>query len=183
MATRAHPPHRRRGTRHRAAKVAGAGRPLLLGFVLALALPAPGRAQDVSDPARLAGLDRVAVRTSAVWDELITTTAGGATEAQFEEALLLGLEEAIGGATPGPRLDPEAPTHLLCHVDTFYDAGLIVYSVRVSHHAPDASGRMIIDWIESRVGSYTAQQLHVIWTIADQCAELFLDDWRAANAG
>ncbi len=42
-------------------------------------------------------------------------------------------------------------------------------------------GRLLIDWLESWVGSYTAQQLHVIWTLADQCAEAFLEDWRAAN--
>ncbi len=142
---------------------------------------APVAAQDIGDPAALTGLEEVAVRASAVWDEMITMSAGGATADQFRAALLMGFEEAIGAAEGGPRLEPGAPTHLLCHVDTFYDSGLIVYAVRVSHHRPDGDGRTVVTWLESWVGSYTAQQLHVIWTLADQCAEAFLEDWRAAN--
>ena len=183
MSTRAHHPQPVRRTSESASDGAGGGRWLPLCALLAVSLPTPASAQDISDPARLAGIERVAVRASAVWDELITTSAGGATEEQFEQALLMGLENAIAGAAPAPRLDPEAPTFLLCHVDTYYDSGLIVYSVRVSHHVPSENGRPVIDWLESSVGSYTAQQLHVIWTIADQCAEAFLNDWRTANGG
>lgn len=138
---------------------------------------------DVHDLGRLSGLTRLDVRATAVWDELITTSAGGATDAQFEEALLQGLQEAIRGAERGPALDPAAPSFLLCHVDTYYDSGLIVYSVRVSHHEPHDDGGHAITWLRSWVGSYTAQQLHVIWTLADQCADAFLEDWRTANPG
>jgi hypothetical protein len=146
-------------------------------------LAAPVTAQDVSDPARLAGVQGVAVRTSAVWDEMITTSAGGATEAQFEEALLMGLRDAIDSAERGPQLDDDAGAFLLCHVDTFYESGLIVYSVRVSYHEPGPGDRPAITWLRSWVGSYTAQQLHVIWTLADQCADAFLEDWRSVNGG
>jgi hypothetical protein len=144
---------------------------------------APLAAQEIDDPAALAGVPAVALRATAVWDEEITTSAGGATGAQFEEALLSGLRTAIDEADPGPLIDPGAAGSLLCHVDTFYDRGLIVYAVRVSYHRPDADGIPVIAWLESSVGSYTAEQLHVIWTLADQCADAFLEDWRAANPG
>jgi hypothetical protein len=144
---------------------------------------APLAAQEIDDPAALAGVPAVALRATAVWDEEITTSAGGATGAQFEEALLSGLRTAIDEADQGPLIDPGAAGSLLCHVDTFYDRGLIVYSVRVSYHRPDADGIPVIAWLESSVGSYTAEQLHVIWTLADQCADAFLEDWRAANPG
>jgi len=98
------------------------------------------------------------------------------------EALGLGLEQAMTGAARGPRVDPRAQSFLLCHVDTFYDRGLIVYSVRVSYHRPAEAGPPVIAWLHSSVGSYTAQQLHVIWTLADQCADTFLDAWAEANA-
>jgi hypothetical protein len=154
-----------------------------LSAIALLGLATPIAAQDVSDPARLAGVESVAVRASAVWDELITTSAGGATEAQFEEALLMGLRDAISGAERGPRLDDEAASFLLCHVDTFYESTLIIYSVRVSYHEPGPGGQPAITWLRSWVGSYTAQQLHVIWTLADQCADAFLGDWRTVNGG
>jgi hypothetical protein len=140
-----------------------------------------GAAQEMDDPARLTGVTSVAARASAVWDELITTSAGGATPEQFREALAMGFEQALRATEGGPRYDPDAATSVLCHVDTFYEAGLIVYSVRVSLHEPDDRGRTVITWLESSVGSYTVQQLHLVWTLADQCANSFLDGWRSAN--
>lgn len=138
-------------------------------------------AQDIDDPGRLAGVATLAVRASADWDELITMSAGGATEGQFIEALQMGLESALSSADHGPVIDPDVTNYVSCHVDTFYDSGLIVYSVRVSHHEPNNAGRTVITWLRSWVGSYTAQQLHVIWTLADQCADTFLDDWSESN--
>ena len=150
-------------------------------WIIAAGLAEPGQAQEIGDPSRLAGVRSVAVRVTAVWDELITTAAGGATEGQFREALLMGLEAAIRNAEIGPTLGPDAPNYVLCHVDTYYDSGLIVYSVRVSHHEPDAQGRPVITWLQSWVGSYPAQQLHLMWTLADQCAKALLEDWQTAN--
>jgi len=157
--------------------------PVLLALA-ALTLAAGAlRAQSVAigDPARLAGVDPLGVRATAAWDEEITTSAGGATQEQFEQALLMGFEEAISTADPGPRYRPEAASFVHCHVDTFYDRGLIVYSVWVALFAPDASGLPVVRWLDSWVGSYTAQQLHVIWTLSDQCAASFLEAWREAN--
>lgn len=138
---------------------------------------------DIGDPARLVGVAAVGVRATAEWDEEITNSAGGATQSQFEEALLTGFEAAISGAESGPRYEPGSSSFVLCHVDTFYDRGLIVYAVRVSYHAPDADGSSVIRWLDGSVGSYTAQQLHVIWTLSDQCADAFLEAWREANPG
>ena len=150
-------------------------------LLCALAVPPSLPAQEVGEASRLAGVASVALRASAVWDELITTSAGGATEAQFEEALRSGFEMAMSSADPGPTITGDEASFVLCHVDTFYDSGLIVYSVRVSHHRPGPDGLPVITWLKSWVGSYTAQQLHVIWTLADQCAAAFLEDWRTAN--
>lgn len=139
------------------------------------------RAQSLDDPRRLRGVSVVGLRATASWDELITTDAGGATEAQFRDALGLGLEEAMRGVESGPRLDPDAPSYVLCHVDTAYETGLILYAVRVSYHEPGHDGAPVIAWLRSWVGSYTTQQLHLLWTLADQCAGAFLDAWTEAN--
>ena len=56
-----------------------------------------------------------------------------------------------------------------------------MYSVLVSIVRPDEAGVDVIRWQRSWVGSYTARQLHVIWSLADQCAEAFLDGWAEAN--
>jgi hypothetical protein len=150
-------------------------------LIPAAVVVAPCWAQQIDDPARLAGVTSVALRASASWDELITTDAGGATAAQFREALTLGLEEAIRGGETGPRLDPDASRYVLCHVDTAYDTGLIIYAVRVSYHQPGDDGIPLIAWLRSWVGSYTTQQLHLLWTLADQCAGAFLQAWAKAN--
>lgn len=145
--------------------------------------PADATAQDGRDighPTGLAGVERVAVRASAVWDELITTTAGGATGGQFEEALSMGFRDALAGGD-GPTVTGDAPGFALCHVDTFYDSGLIVYAVRTSYHRPDSGGRYVVAWLQSEVGSFTAQQLHLVWTLGERCADSFLGAWNDAN--
>lgn len=142
---------------------------------------APCGAQEIDDAARLAGVASVALRASASWDDLITTDAGGATSAQFHEALTLGLEEAIRGGWTGPRLDADADGYVLCHVDTAYETGLVLYAVRVSYHEPGEDGPPVIVWLRSWVGSYTTQQLHLLWGLADQCAHAFLEAWAEGN--
>lgn len=138
-------------------------------------------AQGIDDPDRLAGLDRVALRTEAEWDELITMEAGGATPEQFMEALRMTFREGIAGADAAPSVVDGAPVTVTCHVDTFYDTGLIVYSLRVQTEVPGEDGAPVITWIESSVGSYTVQQLHLMFRLGEQCAESFLEDWRGAN--
>lgn len=163
-------------------KASPSSRTALASLALAALLTGhPVIAQDTADPTVLRGVSSVAVRASADWDELITTSAGGATQGQFEQALLSAFHDAMVGAASGPTVSDEAAELVLCHVDTFYDTGLIAYAVRVSYHRPDADGRHVIAWLESSVGTYTTQQLHVIWTLGDRCAEAFLTAWREAN--
>ena len=107
--------------------------------------------------------------------------AGGATADQFRQAIQIGLQDAIRAADAGPLLNPTAPNYLECPEDTQYETGLIVFSVRVSHHEPDADGRHVITWLDSWVGSYPTRQLHLMWTLADQCAKTFLDAWVEAG--
>lgn len=140
-------------------------------------------AQDASDPARLSGLSSVGARVEATWDELITTEAGGATTGQFLQALRMSFEGAIADAEAGPTLDSDASRYLVCHVDTFYETGLIVYSLRVSLHEPFPERGSVIIWIKSWVGSYTVQQLHLMFTLGEQCADGFAEDWSVANPG
>ena len=59
--------------------------------------------------------------------------------------------------------------------------GLIVYSLRTQLERPAADGQRIITWIKSWVGSFTVQQMHVMFTLGEQCAESFLEDWKSAN--
>jgi len=141
----------------------------------------PLQAQSIDDPTRLTGVDPVDVRAEASWDEAITMEAGGATPAQFLEALQATFGEAIAAADAAPSVVEGAGTTIACHVDTFYDRGLIVYSLRVQTEAEGDDGRPVITWIKSDVGSYTVQQLHLMFRLGEQCADLFLDDWRGAN--
>lgn len=138
-------------------------------------------AQSLEDPQRLSGLMEVQVHAEAQWDELITMEAGGATPDQFLEALQLTFGDAIGEADAAPSVVAGAPVTVTCHVDTFYDTGLIVYSLRVQTERPGADGAPVITWIKSDVGSYTVQQLHLMFRLGEQCAESFLEDWRGAN--
>ena len=138
--------------------------------------------QALQDPSRLAGLRQVQVRADAVWDEAITMSAGGATPEQFREAIQQTFQESIATADAGPAVAPDAPTTVACHVDTFYDSGLIVYALRTQVEAAGTDGLPVIVWLESSVGSYTVQQLHLMFGLGEQCAESFLAAWRSVNA-
>ena len=154
--------------------------PALLA-TLAVAVSPPISAQDVDDPVRLAGIDRVDLTADAAWDELITTDVGGATEAQFLEALRMTFAASIGGAEHAPTVLEGAPVTVRCHVDTFYDSGLIIYALRVQTEEPGPDGLVVATWVKSWVGSFTVQQLHQMFRLGEQCAESFLEDWRGVN--
>ena len=160
-------------------RIAGAAS-VLLGLLVG-ATPAPTLAQAVDDVSRLAGIDRVDVRVEAQWDELITMEAGGATPGQFLEALRMTFRDGIAQADAAPSVVDGAAVTVTCHVDTFYDTGLIVYSLRVQTEAMGDDGAPVITWIKSDVGSYTVQQLHLMFRLGEQCAQIFLEDWRSAN--
>ena len=146
-----------------------------------LAAPVSVRAQAVEDTGRLAGVLRVDTRVEAQWDELITMEAGGATEDQFIQALEMTFAEALSSADAAPSVGGGAPVTVACHVDTFYDTGLIVYALRTQVEQRGADGRPVITWIRSWVGSFTTRQLHLMFTLGEQCAQTFLEDWKGAN--
>ena len=152
---------------------------LTIGSFGALAVPLV--AQAVDDPSRLVGIRRVEATAEAQWDELITTEAGAATEAQFLEALDLSFATSMGEGEPAPEVVEGAAVTVRCHVDTFYDRGLIVYGLRVQTEGPGSDGEPVITWIKSWVGSYTVQQLHLMFRLGEQCAESFLEDWQRVN--
>lgn len=153
----------------------------LTGLLATACLPAAVQGQSVADPTRLAGLMEVQTRAEADWDELITVEAGGATAGQFLQALEASFRDAIAQADAAPNVVDGAAVTVTCHVDTFYDTGLIVYSLRVQTEEPGADGAPVITWIKSGVGSYTVQQLHVMFRLGEQCADSFLEEWRGAN--
>lgn len=155
-----------------------------LSFALAAAFGALApalHAQSIDDPSRLAGVDRVDVRAEAVWDEGITMEAGGATPDQFLQALRQTFREAIASADAAPSVVEGAPVTVTCHVDTYYETGQIIWSLRVQTEAAGADGRPVITWIKSWVGNFTVQQLHLMFQLGNRCAESFLEDWRGAN--
>jgi hypothetical protein len=164
--------------------VAGAGARWLKAVTVAMvtagaATPASGQALD--DPRRLLGIESVSLRSGLDWDELITTEAGGATAAQFARALEQGMAEVMRAAAEAPSVDGEAAHTLRCHVDTFYDVGLVVYGLRVQVERPEAGGEApVAVWIESHAGSYALNQLHLLSGLGRRCAERFLDAWRSA---
>ena len=152
-------------------------------FVLAvIGVTAPSvAAQAVEDVARLSGVTTVDVRVEATWDEAITMDAGGATGDQFRQALMMTFEETISEADAAPSVLEGAPNTVTCHVDTFYEPGQIIYSLRTQLEQPGDDGAPVITWIRSWVGSFNMQQMHVMFTLGTQCAEQFLDDWKSAN--
>ena len=141
----------------------------------------PLGAQSIENPTRLAGNARVQVRAEAVWDEMITMSAGGGTQDQFRGALAQTFEGTLAEAEAAPRLVPGAPTTVACHVDTFYETGVILYALRVQLERPGDDGEPIVTWIKSWVGSYSVQQMHLMFMLGEQCANAFLEDWRANN--
>lgn len=137
--------------------------------------------QSIDAPTRLTGVDRVQVRAEAQWDEMITMSAGGATQDQFRQALQQTFEETIASADTAPSVVPGADVTITCHVDTFYETGQIIYGLRTQLERTGADGNPVIVWIKSWVGNFNVQQMHVMFTLGEQCAESFLDDWASAN--
>lgn len=154
---------------------------IVCGLSAAAMTAGPLAAQSVEDTARLTGLASVDVRAEAVWDELITMEAGGATSEQFLQALQMTFRDAIANADDAPAVVDGSPTSVACHVDTFYETGLIVWSLRAQVEVPGTDGLPVITWIRSWVGSFTVQQLHLMFSLGAQCAEAFLESWHEAN--
>lgn len=152
-----------------------------IGSVASSAIPAQSAAQALEDVTRLTGVERIHVHTSAGWDELITMEAGGATEAQFTDALQQAFEMTLASADAAPSVVPGSPVTVTCHVDTFYETGLIVYALRTQMEVLGQDGLPVIAWLKSWVGSFNTGQLHLMFTLGEQCAESFLADWRSAN--
>ena len=148
---------------------------------LGLLAAGPLAAQSLEDATRLTGLSAVDVRAEAVWDELITMEAGGATPDQFLQAVRVTFRDAISNADVAPKVVEGSRASVACHVDTFYETGLIVYALRVQVEQPADDGVPVIIWIRSWVGSFSVQQLHLMFSLGEQCAEGFLGAWRSAN--
>lgn len=144
-------------------------------------VPSILEAQPLENISRLEGIRQVDVRAEAAWDEAITVSAGGATPDQFLDALRQTFRDALAEADPGPTIVEGAAVTVACHVDTYYETGLIVYSLRTQVERDGADGEPVITWLKSWVGSFTVQQLHLMFTLGAQCAESFLDDWASAN--
>jgi hypothetical protein len=135
----------------------------------------------LEDRTRLQGIQQIDARAEAAWDEAITVSAGGATSDQFLDALRQTFREALSEAEVGPTVVEGAAISVACHVDTYYETGLIVYSLRTQVERDGADGQPVITWLKSWVGSFTVQQLHLMFTLGAQCAESFLEDWASAN--
>ena len=139
-------------------------------------------AQSTEDVRRLSGVTSIDVRVEANWDEAITMDVGGATADQFSQALRMTFEETISSAEIAPVFQPGARYTIACHVDTFYEPGQIIYSLRTQLEEDDSDGAPVIHWIRSWVGSFSMQQMHVMFTLGQACAERFLGDWQSANS-
>lgn len=154
--------------------------PRALALALLLVTPAfaatRATAQDASfgDPSRLAGATPLGVRAAVQWDDLITETAGGATEDQFHDAVVQTFENTLEGL--GVALDPAAERFLVCRVETLYDSGLIAFAARVELHEPFGDGRSTaITWHRTWIGTTPVRGMHMLFTIGEQCAEDFVE--------
>jgi hypothetical protein len=161
-------------------------RAMLTTLLLAVSLfgPVPVSAQmdAFGDPARLADAMPVAVRAAVDWDELITETAGGATEEQFHQAVFQTFEAALGEM--GASVDASSERFLMCRVETIYDSGLISFAARVELHEPfGAPGQTAISWHRTWIGTAPVQGMHLLFRVGEQCAEDFVEAWTAAKAG
>jgi len=156
--------------------------PVLLAALLATFAPGRLSAQDLGGTARLAGAGPFAPRAAVEWDEQITTTAGGATGDQFQQALIQTFGPALeASAVP---VDGNAPVLAVCRVQTYYDRGQIAYAVRVEVHEPvGRDGAPAITWQRGWVGTTQVGGLHQMFTIGKQCAADLEEDWLAANPG
>ncbi|MDZ7780195.1 MAG: hypothetical protein U5R14_09740 [Gemmatimonadota bacterium] len=153
----------------------------LLGVVLVHLVGSPVAAQEpFGDPTRLEGSAPLAVRAYVDWDELITETAGGATEPQFHDAVAQTFEQALSDF--GVPLDSEAERFLLCRVETVYDSGMITFAARIELHEPfGADGATAITWHQTWIGTTPVQDMHRLYSIGEQCAADFVEAWEAAN--
>jgi hypothetical protein len=141
-----------------------------------------GQEVGFGDPARLQGASPVGVRAWVDWDELITETAGGATEDQFHQAVLMAFEASLSEL--GIETRDDAPSFLMCRVETIYNGGVIAFAARVEFHEPfGAPGSTAITWHRTWLGTTAVQNMHLLFTIGEQCAEDFAEAWRAQNAG
>lgn len=125
------------------------------------------------DPSRLAGAEPLGARAVVQWDDLITETAGGATEAQFLDAVAQTFEASL--REQGVAVDPASERFLVCRVDTMYDSGLIAFAARVELHEPfgDGSGTAIT-WHRTWIGTTPVRGMHLLFTIGERCAEDFI---------
>ena len=139
-------------------------------------------AQSTEDVSRLSGVTTIDIRVEVNWDEAITMDAGGATADQFSQALRMMFEQTISSAERAPVVRPSARYTIACHVDTFYEPGQIIYSLRTQLEEDDSDGAPVIRWIRSWVGSFSMQQMHVMFTLGQACAERFLGDWQSVNS-
>lgn len=155
-----------------------------LGLLLTLPVHfvgSPLAAQEAfGDPTRLEGAAPLAVRAYVDWDELITETAGGATEPQFHDAVAQAFEQEL--VDLGVPLDGDAERFLLCRVETVYDSGMIAFAARVEFHEPFGSdGTTAITWHQTWIGTTPVRDMHRLFAIGEQCAADFFDAWEAAN--
>ncbi len=152
---------------------------MLLAALLTGVAASGSHAQEVGDPARLAGVASVSTRANVLWDEEIVL-AGGATGGQYQDALIAAFDLAMEGS--GVVLDPDAPGFLMCRVETTFDGVIIAYSLRVEYHEPlGADGAPAITWFKSWLGTYGMQQLHLMFGLGELCAEAFKEDWNLVN--
>ena len=155
---------------------------LLFTALLQAPTEASAQMEAFGDPARLRGVTPVAVRALVDWDQLITETAGGATEEQFHQAVVQTFEATL--EDKGVEIDPSSERFLMCRVETIYNSGLISFAPRVELHEPfGAPGQSAITWHRTWIGSAPVQGMHLLFQIGEQCAEDFADAWTAANTG
>lgn len=161
-------------------------RAALIWLLFATLVQAPAEASAqmgaFGDPARLQGVTPVDVRAMVDWDDLITETAGGATEEQFHQAVVQTFEATL--REQEVDIDSSSERFLLCRVETIYNSGLISFAARVELHEPfGAPGQSAITWHRTWVGSAPVQGMHLLFQIGEQCAEDFVEAWTAANRG
>lgn len=155
---------------------------LLLPALLHAPAPASAQMEAFGDPARLRGVTPLAARAVVDWDQLITETAGGATEDQFQQAVAQTFEAELEAL--GVSIDAGSERFLMCRVETLYNSGVIAFAARVELHEPFGSaGQTAITWHRTWIGTAPVQGMHLLFRIGEQCAEDFAEAWNAANTG
>lgn len=140
------------------------------------------RLQELGDPARLVGAPPLAVRTVVNWDRVLTETAGGPTEGQFQEAVSKAFEESLRDF--GVPIDPDSENFLLCRVETMYGNGVVAFTGRVELHEPfGAEGETAVSWQQPQIGALPVDEMQVLFRVGERCAEDFAEAWIAARSG